>query len=364
MTQSAVDATGKRLSMLLVCFDGHKSASRARHALDAQLRSRGDDILDIVVGEVDAKHKARVYDPRRVRAGTLIPVLTWGIFGVLTGGGLLGGVLSGLLGAVCGGVWAYVGEHALTKPQLERIGKCLQAQTSALLCFVDTRDPQGLLSVVADPAPVVASAVAVDDDMTAETLGTGQEPVDDSTTQEAGQPTLLSMITVRYPDPATAGHIAARLEDAGKGSDAPQVELVFSADRNGGTHVTDPHHGARFMARSNVVSWGGFGLVLGAITGALGGGILGLVDNAIVTGAAYGLFGLVAGILYGLWAGQAITAGRLKGIRRLLRTGTSIVLAWADGPVDQADLFNQAGAQRLVVGFVPVKGGSRLIVQR
>jgi hypothetical protein len=63
---------------------------------------------------------------------------------------------------------------------------------------------------------------------------------------------------------------------------------VLSADGDGRTHVTDPQHGARFMARNNVVSWGGFGLVFGAIAGGVGGGILGLLNNEIVTGVTWG----------------------------------------------------------------------------
>lgn len=134
----------------------------------AQLQSRGDDVLDVVVGDVDAKNKARVHDPRRVRAGTLIPAITWGIFGLPTGGGLVGAILSGVLGAVCGGVWAYVGEHALTKAQLSRIGRCLPAESSALLWFLDSHDPTGLLELATGNSPVVTSAVAIHDDMTAE----------------------------------------------------------------------------------------------------------------------------------------------------------------------------------------------------
>jgi uncharacterized membrane protein len=364
--QTVGEVRSKQLSILLLCFDGQKSASRARGTIDAQLRSRGDDILDVVVGQVDAKHKARVYDPRRVRAGTLIPVLTWGIFGLLTGGGLIGAVASGLLGAVCGGLGAYFVEHVLSRSQLEHIGKGLPAQSSALLCFVDTSDPQSLLAAGEGPTPTAASVVIVRDDMTAESLVGQQEPVhvSDTTTQSA-ESTLLNMITVRYPDSATAGQIAVRLEVGEKESDAPQVEMVLSADRDGGTHVTDPHHGARYMARSNVVSWGAFGLLFGAIAGGVGGGILGIVNNAIVTGVAWGLFGLVAGVLYGSWAGQAITARRLKGIRRLLRSGTSILLVWAERPLSQetAAVLDQAGSQQFIVGFKPVKSGSTLVVR-
>jgi hypothetical protein len=55
------------------------------------------------------------------------------------------------------------------------------------------------------------------------------------------------------------------------------------------------------MARSDVISWGGFGLVFGAVAG--GGGILSVLGNVLVTGVAWGLFGLVAGTSTG--SGQA-----------------------------------------------------------
>jgi hypothetical protein len=60
------DSGGKQLGMLLVCFDGHMAAAKARPPLETQLQSRGDDILDSVIFQVGAKHHASVYDPRRV----------------------------------------------------------------------------------------------------------------------------------------------------------------------------------------------------------------------------------------------------------------------------------------------------------
>ena len=63
------------------------------------------------------------------------------------------------------------------------------------------------------------------------------------------------------------------------------------------------------MARSDVISWGGFGLVFGAIVGVVGGGgILGFLEDGVATGIGWALFGLVAGALYGLWAGRSISA--------------------------------------------------------
>jgi hypothetical protein len=358
----------RQLAVLLACFAGQQAAARARRPLDAQLRAQGDDVLDTVVGEVDTHHHARVYDPRRVVAGTLTPALTWGVFGLLTGGGVWGAVVSGILGALCGGVWAYVGEHALTKSQLTRLGACLPAGSSALLIFADTSDSRRLLEAAAGHAPRVASAAAVADDLTAHVVA---GPSDQAEQSRGGagpaapveQPALLSMITLRYPDPATAEQVASRVARTARPADAPQIELVLRADRSGRRHVTDPGHGAAYMARSNVVSWGGFGLVFGAVAGAIGGGgLLGLLGHGLVTGVAWGLFGLVAGLLYGRWAGQATSAGRLRGVGRLLAPGTSMLLAWADGPVSQEtlDLLGAPGAQRLVLHFAPVEGGAVL----
>jgi hypothetical protein len=119
------------------------------------------------------------------------------------------------------------------------------------------------------------------------------------------------------------------------------------------------------MARGNVASWGGFGLVFGAIAGAAGGGgVFGFLGDALLTGVAWGLFGLVAGLLYGLWAGQAVSAGTLRGVSRLLAPGTSMLVAWAEGPVSQETMGSLAvpGSQPLVLYFRPVEGGTVLEV--
>ena len=77
---------GGQLGVLLVCFDKLKAAGKIRHSLDGRLESQGDARLDTVVVRVNAKHKASVYDPRRVVQGTLTALLTWGVFGLVAGG--------------------------------------------------------------------------------------------------------------------------------------------------------------------------------------------------------------------------------------------------------------------------------------
>jgi hypothetical protein len=98
------------------------------------------------------------------------------------------------------------------------------------------------------------------------------------------------MIMVRF-----AGQHAARqaLAAAGpaKGSapDAPQVEVVIEADERGKRRAIDPTRGPAAVAKSDIVSWGGFGLVYGIIVGFAGnGGVLGAAERGLVTAIAWG----------------------------------------------------------------------------
>ena len=169
---------------------------------------------------------------------------------------------------------------------------------------------------------------------------------------------------VRYPDPGTARQIAARAAPKSKKEASPvQVELVIWAGRDGRRHVADPAQGVKAWATSDVISWGLFGLAVGALAGAFGGGgTHPIVDNAVVTGIAWAVFGLVAGALYGLWAGRAVSARRLKSLGPFIAPGTSMVVAWADGPVRQDTIgtLTAPGSQRLILRFNPVEGGAVL----
>jgi hypothetical protein len=104
----------RQLGVLLECFSGDQAAGKARRGLDTRLKARGAALLDSVVVQVNAKHKASVHDPRRVVQGTLTAALTWGLFG-LVAGGLKSLAIWAILGAVCGGLWAYYTEHLLRK---------------------------------------------------------------------------------------------------------------------------------------------------------------------------------------------------------------------------------------------------------
>jgi hypothetical protein len=127
--------------------------------------------------------------------------------------------------------------------------------------------------------------------------------------------------------------------------------------------VDDPVHGIRAYARSDTMSWSAFGLIFGAVAGAAnGGGWLGVAGGAFAVGLVWGLFGLVAGALYGLWAGRAVSARRLNGLQNVLLPGTSSVLAWVDGAPSTEDLTSlaQPGAQQLVLRFVDRNEGTSI----
>jgi uncharacterized membrane protein len=243
---------------------------------------------------------------------------------------------------------------------LTHIGKRLPPKSSALLTFAETTDPSRMLAAVAHEAPSVASLAAIDDDLTARvSVGSQADGTHGSAGHGAarGETALTSMVVVRYPDPDRAHQAASGI--AGDKKAATQVELVIKTDRDGRRHVSDPKLGVAATAKSSIVSWGVFGVLVGAISGASGGGIL---EGGVVTGIAWGAFGAFAGALYGLWAGRTISARRLKGIGPILAPGTSVVLAWVDGPVrDEAtDKLSAPGSKSLVLRFNADKRGAVL----
>jgi outer membrane lipoprotein SlyB len=360
----------RALGVLLECFGATKSAGKARRGLDAQLKAQGDALLDTVVLRVTAKHKVSVYDPRRVVQGTLTATLTWGLFG-LVAGGLKSLAIWAVLGAICGGLWAYYTEHLLRKDELTRIGARLPASSSALVTFAETRDPRSLLKATAAHAPATASVAVIGDDLGARVFAGATDPIEVSRSLGGGaippgQAAPTSMFMIRYPSTGTAKQVAAKAAPTSKKAAAAspvQVELVIWADSGGRRHVADPSQGVKAWAKSDLVSWGLFGVVVGALAGAFGGGgVHGFVSDAVVTGIGWAVFGLVAGALYGLWAGRAVSARRLKGLSGLLVPGTSMLVAWADGPVsaDTIDPLTTPGSQRLILRFNAIEGGAVL----
>jgi hypothetical protein len=355
-----------QLAVLLACFSGTKTAGH----LEGQLKAQGDALLDTVVLQVNAKHKASVHDPRRVVQGTLTATLTWGLFG-LVAGGLKSAAIWAILGAICGGLWAYYTEHLLRKDELARIGAQLPANSSALVIFAQSSDPRRLLKATAAHTPATASVAAVDDDLGARVFAGATDPIEVSRSPgdgviQPGQTAPTSMIMLRYPSAGTAKQVAAKATPTSKKAAAAspvQVELVIWADSGGRRHVADPSQGVKAWAKSDLISWGLFGLVVGALAGAFGGGgVHGFVSDAVVTGIGWAVFGLAAGALYGLWAGRAVSARRLKGLSGLLVPGSSILLAWADGPVsaDTLSALTAPGSQRLILRVNAIEGGAVL----
>ena len=102
------------------------------------------------------------------------------------------------------------------------------------------------------------------------------------------------------------------------------------------------------------MSWGVLRLVLGALGGyAGGGGILGFLGGGLITAVVWGAFGALAGALYGLFAGNVLSARQLKKMDGLVPPNNSLAFLWTDGDLtDEAiDRWAPAGSQRLVVRF-------------
>jgi hypothetical protein len=240
--------------------------------------------------------------------------------------------------------------------------------------YVRTGDVERLLRATDPASPSTASAVTIAADLRARAFSGSSLPVDLPGGTPTGQPPsdrspVLSMVVARYPDLGaarrTAKEAAARTTKAPKDLSRGEllVEMVVETRTDGRRRVVDPSQGVAAMAWSDVVSWGGFGLVFGAVVGFTGGGGLwGLLEGGVVTGIGWAVFGLVAGALYGLWAGRSLSARRLSGVGAVLPAGSSAVLAWAEGDVGAGatDVLDAPGAERLVVSFTPVPGGAVL----
>ena len=351
-----------RLCVLLACFDGAKRASAVRRPLGKQIREAGT-ILDEVVLRVSGKRKVQVHDPRRTVAGTLTPALTWGLFGLVAAGSLRSLAIWAVVGAICGGLFAYYTEHALSKTELKRIGQRLAPDSSAVALFVKAADAETILRSTASSQPATASVAAIAGDLSARVWSGASDPVElpsaPSTAQDGGGgAALLSMVLLRYKGAHTARGV--------KPHAGVQTELLFEVDGSGKPHVSSPGKGVAAMSKSDVISWGLFGVAFGAIAGfGGGGGILGFLQDGAVTGIAWAIFGLFAGTLYGLWAGRAVSARRLKGLAPLLPPDTSLMLAWADGAVTHQtiDALSTPDTERLILRFNPVANGVVLDAQ-
>ena len=76
-----------------------------------------------------------------------------------------------------------------------------------------------------------------------------------------------------------------------------------------------------------------WGLIVGFAAGDHG--ALGAIESGLVIGVLWGIFGAVAGALYGMWAGRGVSARRLKGLGAFVPPDNSLAVAWAEGPVSQ-----------------------------
>ncbi|SIN75172.1 hypothetical protein SAMN05443544_0824 [Agromyces cerinus subsp. cerinus] len=358
---------------MLICFAHEKDAGHARASLEQRIKHSGDEVLDLVVLKVDAKHTAQVHDPRRTLAGALTPALTWGVFGLLAGG-VDSLVLWAVAGFICGGVYAYLFEHLLTKDELERIGTALPAESSAIVAFVRGTDPERVLAWASSSQPTGVSVAALTASLSVRLYGGAAQRSDavtagsaeGATTPIGASPgiTALSMLLVRFSGEhgarkALAGSVSAKHPDPS----TPKVELFIEANGHGRRRVIDPTNGSSALSGPDALVWGAFGLVWGAIVGFTGdGGVLRFIDDTVVTGILWTVFGLAAGALYGLWAGRGVSARRLKRIGALIPPDTSIAIAWAEGAVGSEAIQEwAAGASALLaLGFDPTDQGAVL----
>jgi uncharacterized membrane protein len=352
------EARDVRLCILLDCFAGHKRAAKVHDAIGKRIRASGDSILDEVILTVDRKRRLHLHYPRQAISGALTAGLTWGVFGLITGGVQGLGVWA-IAGAICGGLYSYFGLSRLSKDQRKGIGEHLPADSSALAMWVKGSDPGRVLDAAAPIAPVAASVAAIGSDLSARVSQSANGAADGS--GGALSRTQLSMILVRFAGQHSARKALAGASPAsGNPADGPQAELVIEADERGKRRVIDPTMGPAAFAKSDIVSWGGFGLVFGVIVGFAGnGGVLGAAERGLVTGIAWGAFGVVAGALFGLTTGRRASARRLRGIGPLVPPSSSLAVGWAGSSVPLAATGDwlASGSQRLMVQYVASQDG-------
>jgi hypothetical protein len=351
---------------MVMCFAGRKRAAKARRSFDHQLTAQGDALLDSTVVEVNAKHKAFAYDPHRLLPGILVPALTWGLFGLVLGSsGWVSAIIWAVIGAICGGLFSYYSVTHLSKKEWTRIGGRLPVNSSVLAVFVETDDVRALLKSTASLNPATASMAHITRDLNVQVFAGSAmalEVLPDPAGHElaVNRATTLSMILLRYAAESTAKQTAAKMAQHAKGA-VPSfaVELMVERHPDGDLRVVDPKYGTWAWAKSDLVSWGLFGVGVGLVSGLISGGLFGAVHSGIATGLIWAAFGLFAGALYGLWAGRAVTGRRLKSAARLLTPGTSLLVAWSEQSITDAVLaqYVTPDSQRVVLHFNSIEGG-------
>jgi hypothetical protein len=347
-------ASDRQLALLLACFDGRKTAAKTRSGLEGRLRAQGDELLDTVVLEIDKKHKASVRDPRRILWGTVTVTIVWGLCGLTGAYGGWSVLFWGAVGAVGGLLFLYYTLHHLTKSDLASIGSALPPESSALATWVGTKDGRRLLDAVAVQTPSAASVAIIGADLTPHVYAGSADSAElpPRSADLRGESTVLSMVMLRYPRRETAKELALKPP----ADSVLEVEMIIRRDSDGSRHVSDPYFGVKAMAKSDLLWWGGFGLVFGALLGvAGGGGVLGFIEDGVLTAIAWAVVGLGVGAVYGLVFGKAVSARRLKSVGSLLAPGTSILMAWVDAksPLSESalDAYSRPGSERLVLNL-------------
>lgn len=357
-----------QLGLLLACFNGRKTAGKARHSLSDKLRAQGDELLDLNVLEVDEKHKATTHDPRKVKWATVSAALVWGACGLAGANGVWSILFWGAVGAVGAVLFMYYSLRHLTKSELARIGSELPAQSSALAVWVGTTDARRLLEAAASSKPSGASAAAIGADLSTHVFSGAGDTVEvppGSGDELRTDDTVLSLVLLRYPRPETAKQMVSQPP-----IETPlEVEMMIRSDADGRRHVSDPYFGVKAAAKSDALWWAGFGLVFGALAGAAGGGAaLGLIEGGVRSAIVWGVVGLGAGALYGAVVLKAFSARSLKSVGSFAAPGTSIVMAWVDAqsPLtkDVLDAYSTPGSQRLLLNFKSDEHGVALEAAR
>src|SRR5689334_13845865 len=179
-------------AVLLACFRGAKNAAQNRRAVERRLRRDGNHVLETTVVEVTTAGKVSVRDPRRVLLGALTSALTWGIFGLVSGG-WPSLVFSAVLGAVWGGWAAQSHAHHPTGAQLARAAARLPPDSSLLLVFAGATNAESVLAAGEAVSATVSSVASIADDLSATILhasGVGES--------SGSAPDCLRMVLVRY----------------------------------------------------------------------------------------------------------------------------------------------------------------------
>lgn len=262
--------------------------------------------------------------------------------------------------------------HLLSKDELKRLGGRLPGDSSAIAAFVRAGDARNVLAAAAPCNPAQASVAAIGADLSARVLAGPARPEETSSAPAGGGPvqarggSALTMLVVRYRGERVARRELARhRRDDHQDPAALRTELIFEAPGHGRLKVSDPAQGAWAFAKSDLVSWGLFGLVYGLIVGIVANhGVFSAVKDTAAATIVCAVFGLAAGALYGLWAGRAVSARRMTRVRPLLPPGTSTVLAWSEKDVttDVLGDWEEPGSERLMVRFNPVADGALLEV--